>query len=380
VLTSIVIDNFNYAAFLPDAVDSALRQTHPRCEVIVVDDGSTDGSREVLARYGERVRTVLQPNGGQASALNTGFRASRGEVVLFLDSDDTLVPDAVATVLPLLRGDVVKVHWPMRVVDARGEATGRLMPPGPLPQGDHRDAVLRGGPTSSRSSPTSGNAWSRDYLAKVMPIPEDVAYYRKCADEYLFTLAPVFGGIARAERPLGTYRVHERNTYSSLSFDEKLRLELAGYDDQCAALRRTLARHGVEVDLRSWRHHSWFHRLDRALADLALLLPDRGTFILVDDETWGAREIFGPSRVLPFLERDGEYAGPPPDDEVAIRELERLRAAGATRFVLAWPAFWWIDHYRGLLDHLRSRYRCMHQDERLVVHDLGPGGRGAALR
>src|SRR3954451_20463787 len=94
-LVSIVIDNYNYARFLPEAIESALAQTYPDTEVIVVDDGSTDDSREIIASYGSRVRPVLKTNGGQASAFNAGFAASRGDVVLFLDSDDTLFPEAV---------------------------------------------------------------------------------------------------------------------------------------------------------------------------------------------------------------------------------------------------------------------------------------------
>ena len=78
LLVSIVIDNFNYAEFLGQAIDSALAQRHGDTEVIVVDDGSSDHSRQVIGRYDGRVRAVLKENGGQASALNAGFAASRG--------------------------------------------------------------------------------------------------------------------------------------------------------------------------------------------------------------------------------------------------------------------------------------------------------------
>src|SRR5258707_8837609 len=89
-LVSILINNFNYGRFLPEAIESALGQTHPRLEVIVVDDGSTDNSREVIARYGNRVLPVLKDNGGQASAFNPGFRCSHGGVIPFLDGQDAL--------------------------------------------------------------------------------------------------------------------------------------------------------------------------------------------------------------------------------------------------------------------------------------------------
>lgn len=101
---SIVITNFNYGRFLADAIDSALAQDHP-VEVVVVDDGSTDNSREVLARYHGRVTPVLKKNEGMASALNAGFQASCGDPVIFLDADDVLLGSALATASERMTGD-----------------------------------------------------------------------------------------------------------------------------------------------------------------------------------------------------------------------------------------------------------------------------------
>ena len=93
-LVSIIIPCYNQAHFLPDAIESALAQTHRKVEVIVVDDGSPDSTAEVVARYPE-VRCVRQENRLVAEARNAGFRASSGEYVLFLDADDRLTPNAV---------------------------------------------------------------------------------------------------------------------------------------------------------------------------------------------------------------------------------------------------------------------------------------------
>ena len=90
-LVSVIINNYNYGRFVADAIDSALTQTYSNCEVIVVDDGSQDNSREVIARFGDRVRTVLKSNGGQSSAFNAGFAESSGGVICFLDSDDVFL-------------------------------------------------------------------------------------------------------------------------------------------------------------------------------------------------------------------------------------------------------------------------------------------------
>jgi glycosyltransferase involved in cell wall biosynthesis len=88
-LVSIVVNNFNYGRFLRQSIESALAQDHPRTEVIVVDDASTDGSVEIIRSFGDRIVPVCQErNGGQAAALNAGFAASRGELIIFLDADD----------------------------------------------------------------------------------------------------------------------------------------------------------------------------------------------------------------------------------------------------------------------------------------------------
>jgi glycosyltransferase involved in cell wall biosynthesis len=89
---SVVIPTYNYARYLPEAIDSALAQTYAPLEVVVVDDGSTDETPEVLAAYGAKIRAVRQSNQGVAAARNTGVAAARGEYIALLDSDDLWLP------------------------------------------------------------------------------------------------------------------------------------------------------------------------------------------------------------------------------------------------------------------------------------------------
>jgi glycosyltransferase involved in cell wall biosynthesis len=169
--TSIIVSSYNYARYLRQAIDSALAQTAAEVEVIVVDDGSTDDSAQIIRSYGDRIRAVFKPNGGQASAWNAGFASSRGQIVLFLDSDDVLDAAAVEQVQQrFAEGGLAKVHWPLRVIDELGRSDGRRVPPGDLPVGDLRDQVLRSGVVGYAWPPTSGNAWSRRFLEQVMPI------------------------------------------------------------------------------------------------------------------------------------------------------------------------------------------------------------------
>ncbi|PZV14673.1 MAG: hypothetical protein DCF22_08465 [Leptolyngbya sp.] len=99
---SIIINNYNYDRFLQEAIDSALNQTYPFVEVIVVDDGSTDSSREIISSYGSLIVPVLKSNGGQASSLNAGFEVSKGQIIFLLDSDDLFHQEKVKKMVDLL--------------------------------------------------------------------------------------------------------------------------------------------------------------------------------------------------------------------------------------------------------------------------------------
>jgi hypothetical protein len=99
------------------------------------------------------------------------------------------------------------------------------------------------------------------------------------------------------------------------------------------------------------------------------LIPPGDLFLLADEEEMRGELALG-SQALPFLEQDGEYWGRPEDDTTAIHELERLRRAGAAFIVFAWPAFWWLDYYSRFHQYLRARFRCLLQNELLVVFDL----------
>jgi glycosyltransferase involved in cell wall biosynthesis len=101
-LVSVVIPCYNYARFLGEAIESVLAQTYPHFEIVVVDDGSTDGSFETAARF-SKVRLIRQENQGLSAARNTGLRESRGSFLVFLDADDRLLPDALETGVHFLR-------------------------------------------------------------------------------------------------------------------------------------------------------------------------------------------------------------------------------------------------------------------------------------
>lgn len=168
-LVSIIINNYNYAQFIGQAIDSVLSQTYPNTEVIVVDDGSTDKSVELIASYSDRIVPVLKKNGGQGSAINAGFQVSHGAIVIFLDADDYLFPHTVEQVVAAWKPGVAKVQYRLELVDAQRNFLDLY--PAPeilLDSGDVLPILLEKG--RYETLVTSGNAFCRAVLDQIFPI------------------------------------------------------------------------------------------------------------------------------------------------------------------------------------------------------------------
>src|SRR5215813_5615142 len=96
---SVLINNYNYGRFLAECIESVLSQDFADWEIIVVDDGSTDESADVLAGYGDRIISIMKANGGQASCFNAGFAAASGDIIVLLDADDMFLPGKLSTII-----------------------------------------------------------------------------------------------------------------------------------------------------------------------------------------------------------------------------------------------------------------------------------------
>ncbi|MGH7917394.1 MAG: glycosyltransferase family 2 protein [Candidatus Binataceae bacterium] len=123
---SVVIPVFNGAATVAEAITSALRQTYGPLELIVVNDGSTDATSAVVARYSDRLKLIEQPNAGIAAARNAGAKASRGEYLAFLDCDDRWQPDMIARTAAALDADprCAMAYCNLTVADSGGRSLG----------------------------------------------------------------------------------------------------------------------------------------------------------------------------------------------------------------------------------------------------------------
>lgn len=202
MLISVVITNYNYGRFLGDAIDSVLSQTYPDVECVVVDDGSTDNSRDVIAsRSG--VVAIFKENGGQARALRTGMEAARGSVVISLDADDWLLPEACARIAQAWRPGTVCLNYRLSV---NGDPA-QVWPGEPFLDEGHAEFLAANG--YYPSAPMSGNAFERDYVAAILARAEGLD--GDGVDAYLLYSAPVFGKIAHVDEILGVYRTHGGN-------------------------------------------------------------------------------------------------------------------------------------------------------------------------
>lgn len=121
-LVSIVTPAYNQAAHLAETIESVLAQDYPNIEYIVLDDGSTDSTPEVLSRYSGRVRWERHQNMGQAQTLNKGWAMSRGVFVGYLSSDDLLLPDAISKLVETLltTPNAVVAYGDFNLIDAKG--------------------------------------------------------------------------------------------------------------------------------------------------------------------------------------------------------------------------------------------------------------------
>lgn len=213
---SVIIANYNNCDFVGAAIASALAVDWPDKEVIVVDDASTDGSREVIDGFGSGIAAYFRPKSHQLGAHMFGFSKSTGDVVILLDADDLLEPQAMREVAKVWRPGVSKVQYRMALIGADGAQLGTAIPQFP-PRDDPerlRRAYLR--TLAYTTPPGSGNAYARDFVERAYAIAPPAMRW---SDDVLLTLAPLLGDVLTIRKPLACYRIHDANDGALTSLD-----------------------------------------------------------------------------------------------------------------------------------------------------------------
>ena len=250
-VASVLIDTYNHERFIAQAIESVLEQDFPAAErqVIVVDDGSTDRTPEIVKQFEPQVRLLRKENGGQASAFNAGIPECQGEVIAFLDGDDWWAPGKLRRVVEALHAEQEVGIVGHGIVNVRRD-------------GSQQEETLRDGFRFQANSIEGAKLFRRrgaflgtsrmtvraHLLRKIGRIPEAIEVQ---ADEYLFTMAAALGGVRILPEALTYYRMHEANSFQLAGHDvEKLRRKQKSLASLAASLLERLEQCGIETQVR----------------------------------------------------------------------------------------------------------------------------------
>ena len=246
---SVLIDTYNHERFIEKAIVSVLEQDYPAAdrEIIVVDDGSTDGTGEIVRRFEPQVRYIRKTNGGQASAFNVGIPECKGEVVAFLDGDDWWMPGKLRRVAEVLanNSDVGFVGHGIR--ECFSDGTEHTV----VTQKDERlriDSLASAHVYRLRKCflGTSRMAMRVSLARQILPVPEALVFE---ADEYIFTLAAALGEIVILHEPLTCYRIHGGNLYVTPGLGPGLRRKQQVLANLAISLNEELTAIGLSAEI-----------------------------------------------------------------------------------------------------------------------------------
>jgi glycosyltransferase involved in cell wall biosynthesis len=384
---TVIIDTYNQASYIDEAVASVLAQEKlpGPLEVIIVDDGSTDGTAERLIRYHNKANVIRKDNGGQASALNAGLAQSSSDIIMLLDGDDYWHPEKVAKVLDLFaqHSEASMVYHGIEQssgIDWWGAVSREAV----VDIIDRPEALLQ-----CLLPPTSALSFRKSHIARLLPIPSDLWF---CADAYLGWLAPFCGHVVSSGDRLAVYRLHDNNLFllSDHSWDKLTRryymlkaalrhvfewLASSEFDTNSYPIREYLRRFELYVetlsfDLQSpgrlrWMRHKALHiSLERQCESRRYVVFHALIAILAGalgyERTLRAWKLYSQSRLLLAARRllapsaqeasEGKYR--------SIFEVEKVRSAG-----------WRLAHITASWLHLGHSLRHPHgQQPQLVEH------------
>ncbi len=218
---SVLVNTYNHERYIEQAIDSILEQDFPsfETEIVVVDDGSTDRTSEILRQYEPRVRVIRKSNGGQASAFNVGIPATNGEIVAFLDGDDWWHKSKLSAVVEAFDGnpDVAAVGHGYFEVPDQSAPTSVFIPYKMCKVDATTKETAAFSCLAGNLLATSRLAIRRAILDIIGPVHESLIF---CADGPLLSLSVALGGAILLDRPLCYYRVHSGSLFTHSARDK----------------------------------------------------------------------------------------------------------------------------------------------------------------
>jgi glycosyltransferase involved in cell wall biosynthesis len=244
---TVLVDTYNHERFIEEALVSVVEQDFPAAEmeILVVDDGSTDRTPEIVKKFEPRVRLMRKANGGQASAFNAGIAEARGEIVAFLDGDDWWARNKLARVMEVMAAEpaVGIIGHGIVMVNRDGTRQTESLREGFRLQANTAEGVqllrVRGAFLGTSRMTARG-----DLLRRIGVVPEALQVE---ADEYIFTLAAALAPARILPDALTFYRLHDANAFQLARQDAtKARHKQRSLDALAKLLDGALRRHGVE--------------------------------------------------------------------------------------------------------------------------------------
>jgi glycosyltransferase involved in cell wall biosynthesis len=413
---------YNGDNFLEECLESILGQTFQDFELIVSDNGSTDCTESICLRFAARDSRIKyyrnERNIGAAPNFNRVFELSDSEYFKWIAHDDVHEPGFLEQCIRILERDpsVILAYTRAITIDYQGNRlrewgnsadlgsnissvrfrAGLLPPKDPIPLpifGVIRSAVLRKTPLQAgfagcdlallaelllygrfyevsealflqrEHEERAGHKLSSDphkardfWMGKQGNNPELPSWQNVSAFRHAVAQSPL-----RFRERLRCYR-------EILVWMKRQRSDLIN-DLILAVGEMPVIGPTVQTIHRRYQGRKWQSDIRRLTEEIQSLVPERSTLIVVDEGNFAA-SVFPQRHPLPFLEHDGQYWGPPANDDAAIQAVEKMRERGADFLVVIWPAFWWLDFYRGWSGYLHTRHRCIMQNNRIIVFDL----------
>lgn len=250
IFASVLIDTYNHERFIEQAIVSVLEQDFPAAdrEILVVDDGSTDGTPDIVKKFAPQVRLLRKQNGGQASAFNAGIPECRGEIVAFLDGDDWWASGKLRRVSSIFAAEPRVGLVGHGIIETFPDGTMRTAAP---EKNERLQLVSMAAARVFRLRKsylgTSRMTLRTELARQLLPVPESIVIE---ADEYLFTLAAVTREIIILQEALTHYHIHGGNLYLAHGNTViGLRRKQKAVQALASALRDILPTKGVASDI-----------------------------------------------------------------------------------------------------------------------------------
>ena len=370
-LVSVIAVCYNHSKFVVECLESIRNQTYHNLELIILDDYSTDDSVSVIKNWivNNNVKCKLVchiENKGICKTINEAISYGKGKYIALIATDDVWMLDKLEIQVRLMEGlseDIGVIYSDALQMNEDGNLLPKMFLESHLkfsdiPKGDIFPVLLE-----QNFIPAMTTLIRRSCYDKVGWYDENLCYedwdmWLRISQSYNFCFSPI---ISAKYRILSTSAIR---TLAHTKSREFLKSNFIIYS-KCLLSDKITENHERTIKSKLTE----ICRLNLVMQEVPMVIPPEDSFILADQLQLGGKVTAGRG-AIPFLEKDGEYWGAPPDDETAIRELERLRRTGTTFIVFAWTAFWWLDYYAEFNSYLRSKFRSILENDRLIVFDL----------